>query len=89
MLEGKIAQRVESNFEPSRYSLPHGTRNNDAARRSFRLQPRSHIHIVAVDVIALDDDVAKVKADSKYNRLFFWLIAICFNHGLLELDCRS
>ena len=50
-------------FKPSLDGIAYGARNGDPPWRCLRFQARRHIHIVAVDIIALNDDVAKVKAD--------------------------
>jgi hypothetical protein len=55
--------------------------------------PRSpaarHIYIVAIDVIALDDDIAEVEADSEHDGFVLGLVAIGLDHRLLEVYGRS
>ena len=80
---------MESGLEPSLDGIAHRARNDDPTWRCLRLQSRRHIDIVAIDVIALDDDIAEVKADPKYDGLFLGLVAICLDHRLLELYRRS
>src|SRR5262245_27866809 len=76
---------MERNFEPSGDGLPHGARNYDPARRCLALQPSGHIYGVTVDVIALHDNVAKVEPDPEYDCFVARLVAICLDHGLLEI----
>lgn len=78
---------MESGLEPSLDSVAHGTRNDDPSRWCLRLKSRGHVYIVTVDVIAFNDDIADVKANPKHDGLVPGLVAICLNHGLLELNC--
>jgi hypothetical protein len=55
--------------------------------RGRGLKPRGHIHIVAIDVVAVDDDIAQVKADPEHDG--FGLVAIGLGHGLLEVYGRG
>src|SRR5262249_41621367 len=80
---------MERNLEPPGDGLPHGARNYDPARRRLALQPGRHIDGVPVDVIALDDDVAQVEADPEHDGLIVGPVAICLDHGLLEIYRRS
>src|SRR5262245_1999004 len=80
---------MERNLEPPGDGLPHGARNNDPTCRCLGLQPGRHIYSVAVDVVSLDDDIAKVKAHPEHDGLIVGLGAICFDHGLLEGDGRG
>ena len=80
---------MERGLEPSLDSLAHGARNDDPTRRCLGLQPRSHIYVVSIDVIALDDDIAEVKADPEHDGFIVGLVAIGLDHGLLEVYGRS
>jgi hypothetical protein len=80
---------MESSLEPPRDGLAHCARNDDPTRRRLCLKSRGHVYIVAIDVIAFNDDIAEVKADPKHDCLFLGLVVICLNHSLLELNRRS
>ena len=56
--------------------LPHWSRDADAARRTLGLEPRRHIHHVAVDVSAIWDHIANIDADAEANGTVRGLIAI-------------
>ena len=63
------------------------TRDHDAARRRFRLQPGGDVHAIAVEVIAIDDQVAQVQAHAEHEaQLSAGMLAVGLGHGLLELD---
>jgi hypothetical protein len=61
-------------------------RHTDPARLGDRLEPGRDIDTVAVDIAMLDDDVAKVDADSEPDRLFVSEFRIAFGEGLLDCD---
>src|SRR5690349_18122093 len=80
---------MESNLEPCLYSVPHGARNKDASRWRFCLKASSHVYIVTINVVPLDDDIAKVKAGPEYDGFIFGLATSGLYHGLLKINCRS
>ncbi len=57
--------------------------------RRFRLQPGRHVHAIAVEIVAVDDQVAEVQADPEHDGGVLGLVAIGVGHGLLELDGRA
>jgi hypothetical protein len=78
---------VEGGLEPSLDSVAHGARNDNPTRWCFRLESCGHIYVVAIDVIAFNDNIAEMKASPKHDGVFLRLTAICLNHSLLELNC--
>ena len=65
ILEREIPQIIERGFEPASHCLMNSARDHDAAGRRLRLQPCGHVHAVAVEVVAFDDQVAEVQADAE------------------------
>ena len=55
-------------------------------RHSQCLQPRSHINAIAGDVIAVDDDVDEVDADTELDALLSWLRLIVCPHRPLNVN---
>ena len=49
-------------------------------------KPRRHVHAVAIEVVAIDDQVAQVQAHPEHKRSVLRLVAVGLGHGLLELD---
>ena len=86
VLEREAAEVVERGLEPARHRFVDRPRNHDAARRRFALQPRRNVHAVAVEIVAIDDQVAEVQADAEHKGGVRRLVAVGVGHGLLELD---
>ena len=86
VLQRKVAQILEGSLLSSGHGFPDVARHDDAARWSLLLQARGDIHVVAVEVVVLDDDVADVDADPEGNGVIGGLVTIGFGHSLLELD---
>src|SRR5215510_3916119 len=80
---------MQRDLEPPSDGLTHGARNNDPTCRCLGLQPGRHVYSVAIDIIALDDDVAEVKTDPEHDCLIVGLVVICLDHGLLEIYRRG
>ena len=55
----------------------------------FRFQPRRNIHAIAIEIVAIDDQVAEMQADAEYDGRVLGLVPVGFDHGLLELDGRA
>jgi hypothetical protein len=66
--------------------VEHSRRNTDAARIGAFLQARSNVHAVAVDVLAVDNDVAQVYPDPQNQLLRRRHVAVAGGHALLNLD---
>ena len=59
-------------------------RQRDAAGLGERLQPRRHVHAVAVDVVAFDDDFAEIDADPVADALGFGRAPFGLRRRLLD-----
>ena len=51
----------------SRHLVANGERDRDAADGRERLQPRGNVDAFAIDVVAFDDDIAEIDADTVAN----------------------
>jgi hypothetical protein len=58
----------------------------DPAGFGQSLQSGGHVHPVAVDIIALDDDVADIDSDPEYDALFLWYARVPLRHPTLDRD---
>ena len=56
----------------------------DAAGLGHRLQARGDVDAVAIDVVALDDDVAEIDADAKPDPLRFGRALVAIGHSALD-----
>jgi hypothetical protein len=65
-----------------------GARNQYASSWRFGLQPSRYVHPIAIEIVTLDDDIAKMQADSKDDSFGFGTVAVRVGNGLLEFDRR-
>ena len=86
VLKREAPEVVELRLDPVADEIMHCARDHDATRRRFALQPRRHVDAIAVEVVAVDDQVAQVQADAEHNGSILGLILVGLGHGLLELD---
>src|SRR5262249_17733177 len=69
--------------------LLHPARDADPAGLGEALEPRRHVHAVAVDVVALGDDVPDIDPDAKRDALFRSRLALATGDHALDLDGRA
>ena len=82
----KAAQILERRLHSPGNGIADVARNQDAACWRFAFQPRRHVDAVAIEVVAVDDQVSQVQAHAEHERGVRWLVAVGLGHGLLELD---
>src|SRR6516162_3824080 len=71
-------------------SLMNRAGNQYASSRGFCFQSRCYVHSIAVEIVSLDDHIAEMQTDTKYNPLCSGASPVRFVHGLLELNrCRQ
>ena len=63
-----------------------GAGDQDAARLGDRLQPRCDVDAVAIEVAALDHDVAEIDTDAQDDVAILGLTAVRGGHALLQID---
>jgi hypothetical protein len=68
------------------YLMPHGFRTSDSTRYCQALQPNRKIDAVAVEVITIDDDVAKIYTHSKLETFILRVASIPLGHSSLDFD---
>src|SRR6185369_4144983 len=64
----------------------HAARNADPTRFREALQTGRHIHAVAVDVAAVDDDIADINANTELDPPLLRDVGIAHKHAALDLD---
>ena len=57
----------KARLQPASDGIMHVTRNHDAARRRFGFQPRRYVHAIAVEIVAIHDQVAEMQTDSEHD----------------------
>ena len=78
---------MKGRYGSSLNCLAHRARNDNPARRCFSLQSCSHVH--AIEVIAIDDQDAKMQAYTEDDGPVIRLAGVDVGHGRLELDGRA
>jgi hypothetical protein len=68
------------------YVLRHPARNTDSAGFRQRLEANRHVHAIAPDVAAVDDDVANIYADAELYPLLLRDVGVAFRHTTLQLN---
>ena len=84
VLELLVAAVGEDEVELVADMLAHRLRDGDAARPGNAFQPRRDIDAVAENVVALDDDIAKVDADAKLDAAVVGDIGVAARHAALD-----
>ena len=84
VLQRLLAHVFEGKVEPIADVVAHRAGDGDAAGRGDAFQPRRHIHAVAENVVALDDDVADIDADAELNAAAFRNISVALAHLALD-----
>ena len=86
VLDLDLAAILEVEIQLVAYLIVHGAAQADPARIGQALEPCGQVHAVAIDVVALDDDVADVDADAKHYLLVFRDACVALTHRALDLD---
>ena len=63
-----------------------GAGNADTALLGNFLEPCRDVDAVAVDILTIDDYVAKIDADAKAERIIVGLVCVAIGEAALELD---
>jgi hypothetical protein len=61
-------------------------RDQDATSGSLCLKASSDVDTIAIQVVAVYDQIAQVQAHAEHPRSVRGLVAVRVGHGLLELD---
>jgi hypothetical protein len=66
--------------------VAHGARNADAAGFGQRLEPRRDVDAIAVDIVAVDDDVAEIDPDAEIDAAILAQAGVALGHAALNFD---
>jgi hypothetical protein len=69
--------------------LLHSSRHTDATRERQRLQPRSNVYAIAINVIFFNDNVAHVDTHAKLNPFILKYVGIARGHTALNFDSAT
>ena len=82
-----VAQVLERAWHLPDHIVAYRGRESDAANRRHRLQPRGDVDAFAVDVVAVDDDIAEVDSDAIEDALCFGELRFDTSGCLLDRQC--
>ena len=85
VLQIERAKLLERQIEPVMHMVAHRPRDADATRRTFGLEPRRHIHRVAMQISSIGNRVANVDPDAKADGSIGRLVAVMDRNLLLHL----
>src|ERR1700683_5400338 len=68
VLDADLAAVLEVNVDAVADTIIDDRGDTNASGLGERLEPRGNVDAVAVNVLTLDDDIAKVDADAKHDR---------------------
>ena len=86
VLERDLAGVGEDEIDLAAHLRVHGVGEEHATGRRLTFEPRRDIDAIAEDVVAVDDDVAEIDADTKGNRFVIRTPAVPLGHRLLYGD---
>ena len=86
VLDGLLPARLDFDRDLVAHLVRSTARYVNAAGVRQRLDPGGDIHAVAIDVVAIDDDVADIDADPELYPTVFGAARIAFANLLLDLD---
>src|SRR5258706_2482904 len=84
VLHGVLAEVLERTRSLAGNLVADRERNDDAADRRERLQTRSDIHALTVNVVTFDNDIAEIDADPVANARLFGTLGLGVSGGLLD-----
>ena len=86
VLDGLLALVEEFEFELVADLIAHHRRAGDAARPRQPLQPRRHVDAIAIEIVAIDDDVAEIDADAELDVPVLGNPGVALRHAALNFD---
>jgi hypothetical protein len=87
VFEGLLAHVVEGKIELVADLIAHNSTETNPAGFGDPFQSGCYVHPVAVDVVAVDDDVAEIDTDAEYNPPILGSTGIALDHPTLH--CHS
>ena len=89
ILDGLLPARLDFDWDLVAHLLRSTAGYVDAAGVRQRLDPGGDIHAVAIDVVAIDDDVTDINADPELYPTVFGAVRIAFSDLFLDFDCAG
>src|SRR6516164_2179755 len=89
VLDPLLAQILEDKGQPIAHVIINGIRYEHPTGIGQGFDPRRNIDPVSINVVALDDDIAKVDPDAKLEPLTNRDTRVALCHAALHLDCAA
>src|ERR1700676_604353 len=89
VLQSLLTAILDAEGELSTRVIQDGLRDADAARLGEPLKPSRDGDPIAVDGVAVDDDVAEVDADTELDAVVHRYIGVALCHAALDIDRAS
>src|SRR5262249_16819972 len=89
VLDLLLAKVLEDKRQPVAHVIINSIRDEHAAGIGQSLDPRRDIDAVAINIVALDDDIAKIDPDPKLEPLVDRDTGIALGHAALHLNCAA
>ena len=86
VLDGLVALVGEVQIEFVADLVAHRRRTGNAAGTGQTLQPDRHVHAVAIEIVAVDDEVAEIDAHAELEMAVFRNPGIALQHPALDFD---
>src|SRR5216683_8306756 len=86
VLDCLLAPVLEGIGQPVADLIAYGAGDADPAWLGETFEPRRNVHAVAVDIAAVDDDVAQIDADAKLDPPLRRHVGVALAHRCLDLD---
>ena len=86
VFDGLLAHVLEAEAQLVSHLVVDIARNQNAARLSERLQPCRDVDAVAIDIVAVADDVADINTDTELNAALGWHLGVTLGHTALDFD---
>ena len=81
-----LAHVLERDVELVAHLVTHNSTDADSARFSQCFQARCKVDTIAEDIVLIDDDIAEIDADTKFDAPLFRHVGIAPSHLTLHLD---
>src|SRR5262245_54646195 len=89
VLDGLFALVDELDFELVADLVTHHRRTGNAAGLRQRFEPGRQVDAIAVEIVAIDDDVADIDADTEFDLAIIGDPGIAIMHADLDLDSTA
>ncbi len=81
-----LAHVLKAEAELVAHLIVNVARNANSARLGERLQPRRHVHAVAINIVVVADDIADIDSNAELDAAFGRYLGIALDHAALDVN---